>query len=261
MLNRIKAQFITNMLVRFSSRGTMALVVLANSLILTLTYFFWNAFYESSNSSQIYTFSRNTLLIYTVVAVILRSNIVTFSTTIRLGNMVKDGSITSVLLKPFYFLEYWVFDQVSRIVFSLFTLTIPLVFLMLVMDSSLLNTKLNLARFFLSAIIGAYISNILNITMGLLSFWFEKSDAIHQLNVLLYELASGVLIPLAMYPNFIKNIMNYLPYKSIIDIPLNVLLYGDSSLIKLQLLWAFIITSLYFLIFRMACKRLEVVGI
>jgi ABC-2 type transport system permease protein len=97
--------------------------------------------------------------------------------------------------------------------------------------------------------------------MGMTGFWLERTDSIHQLNIVLYTLASGTLAPIALYPGFVKSVVNLLPYRAIIDTPLTILTNGDSSLIIIQLVWAVILSLVYKIVFRAGFKRLEVVGV
>lgn len=259
--SRFRAQFKACMLERLSSRGAIAMMFTMNTLMLVMAYFFWNAFSSSSGDISGGFFTKDTLLTYTVVSVILRSLIVTFGVVWRVGGMITDGSICGILLKPVGFLEYWMFQQISRLIYSIFVLTIPLVIFTFISMPNLFSSNLHFVPFILSSIIGFYISTLLNISMGLMGFWTEKTEAVHQLNMLLYTLASGTLIPLAIYPSFIRKIVGVLPYASIIDTPLTILIKGDASLIYIQLIWAVILTIGYSVLYKKGSKRLEVVGI
>lgn len=261
IFSRFQAQFRACMLERLSSRGTTVIVFITNMLMMVITYFFWNAFSSGSKDISGGFFTANTLLTYTVVSVILRSLIVTFGIVWRVGGMITDGSICGILLKPISFLEYWMFQQISRLVYSSFALTVPLLIFTFIFMPNLFDCNLHYIPFILSSIIGFYISTVLNVSMGLLGFWTEKTEAVHQLNVLLYTLASGTLVPLAVYPDIIRKIVGVLPYASIIDKPLTILIKGNSSLIYIQLVWAVVLTVIYSILYKAGSKRLEVVGV
>ena len=84
-----------------------------------------------------------------------------------------------------------------------------------------------------------------------------------QVIVLLF---SGATIPLAFFPEPLKTIVNYLPFQSIYNAPLSVLLDGNPEPAKLlttlgiQLFWCVVMNIASRLFWKLSLKRITVNG-
>lgn len=84
-----------------------------------------------------------------------------------------------------------------------------------------------------------------------------------QVIVLLF---SGATIPLAFFPETLKNVMYFLPFQSIYNAPLSILLDGDTQtktfLITLgtQFLWCIVMMILSKLFWKVSLRQITVNG-
>ncbi|HBZ02316.1 MAG TPA: hypothetical protein DEO83_00685 [Lachnospiraceae bacterium] len=81
-------------------------------------------------------------------------------------------------------------------------------------------------------------------------------------------LLSGATIPLAFFPENLRKVVEYLPFRAVYDIPLKMLLKKDGSdsiegvlgMLGVQLLWCVVLTVAGNLFWNHAVKRITVNG-
>ena len=74
--------------------------------------------------------------------------------------------------------------------------------------------------FLVATIFGFLILALINFLVGLLAFSFQSIDGISRAKQNFIQLASGLMLPLAFFPDWLRNILEYLPFKMITDVPL-----------------------------------------
>jgi ABC-2 type transport system permease protein len=81
-------------------------------------------------------------------------------------------------------------------------------------------------------------------------------------------LLSGATIPLAFFPEGLRRVVEYLPFRAVYDIPLTILLgkngtdslQGLTEMLGIQLAWCIVLTILGNLFWNHAVKRITVNG-
>ena len=101
---------------------------------------------------------------------------------------------------------------------------------------------LNLVTVFYSTLIAMALFFIIDIIIGLLSFWFDETTAIGETYGLLYSLFSGVFIPLTALPPAIRGLGHILPFRFTLSLPIEIFLNQLTSReiyigLLLQLVW------------------------
>ena len=81
-------------------------------------------------------------------------------------------------------------------------------------------------------------------------------------------LLSGATIPLAFFPDTIRTIVEFMPFRAVYDVPLSIMLVkGDATdlagtlkLLGIQLIWAVVMSAASSLFWRYSVKKITVNG-
>jgi ABC-2 type transport system permease protein len=64
---------------------------------------------------------------------------------------------------------------------------------------------------------------VLQYTLAMFAFWTEKASSLQELSFLMYLFLSGVVAPIAVFPESAQKFVQWLPYPYLVDLPANVL--------------------------------------
>ncbi len=176
---------------------------------------------------------------------------------------ILTGEIAKHLLKPFSL--FWG-HIVTNIVEKLLRLMIPLPVLIIaivlfypfftgaIISASLLPIAL------LSIFLAMCIAFLLDISLGLIAFWLEDAMQIRRFQDLLYQVASGVLIPYSFLPPTVHDVFSFLPYRYIISAPAELLTgqLGEQEAFKIiliQLTWILLLFIVVSVEWRQGLKK------
>ncbi|MFM6070820.1 MAG: ABC-2 family transporter protein, partial [Dolichospermum sp.] len=81
----------------------------------------------------------------------------------------------------------------------------------------------NLCLFILAAIMAFALRFIIQYTFAMFAFWTERAAALENLWLLFFLFLSGLIAPLNVFPENIRNIVMLTPFPYIIDFPASIL--------------------------------------
>jgi ABC-2 type transport system permease protein len=119
---------------------------------------------------------------------------------------------------------------------------------------------------FLVAIWGAYlIRTVIYWTLGMVSFWTTRVGPVFELVFMAELLLSGRLVPLALMPDWARNLADLLPFKWTFGFPIETLVGGLSQAeliggLAMQLAWIVAGSIVLRLVWRVAVRRYSAVG-
>jgi ABC-2 type transport system permease protein len=173
---------------------------------------------------------------------------------------ILKGALSNYLIKPISFIWSTLFKYLSGPIIK-FILASPYVILVLTyLFKSTALPNLNLARggLFLVSMIGGYlISAAFSFIIGLTSFWIDKIAFLSNLNTALILTLSGSSIPVFLFPDKAIEILDYLPFRFMLDFQIKILLNKQFPSIKDLIIMIFYIFVLWILVFLMYKKGLQ----
>ena len=119
--------------------------------------------------------------------------------------------------------------------------------------------------FILSVIFSYLLSFYVNLIFGYLAFWLMNIWGFSILKTSIIKFFSGSLIPLAFFPEIVRNIFEQLPFASLVYTPVMIYM-GKLKGIDLafafgkQIAWIIVFVVIAKLMWRLAEKRLAVQG-
>jgi ABC-2 type transport system permease protein len=141
---------------------------------------------------------------------------------------IKNGTLASRLLKPIHPLLAYSAENLAAVPLrALFAAPVAIIGLV-AGGARLPATPAHLAAFFLS-LVGAWVITYFVMAMiGTLSFFIESSASIFELWLASFMLLSGYLVPLELFPPWLRRVTDVLPFRYTLGFPVEVLI-GLSS--------------------------------
>lgn len=114
-------------------------------------------------------------------------------------------------------------------------------------------------------ILGLIIQFLMLMVIEILAFWTVETRSIHSLWDAVYKFFGGFLMPLWFFPEGLQNIMDYLPFKNIVNQPVVCFLsdYNFRQIINaasVSVIWIIILLFIVGLLWERGTRRLMVNG-
>lgn len=178
---------------------------------------------------------------------------------------IREGRLSAQLLHP-------LFPIVEDLGFFLgwkpvvVLLWLPIAFFLALVFHPVLNpTPLQVAVFAIS-LLGAYLIRSLNqSSLGLITFWTTRVGPIFQLYIAAELLLSGRLVPMALMPDWVQTVANFLPFRWTFGFPIEALVANLSTQqlltgLAVQLFWIVVGSILVRVVWHFAIRRYSAVS-
>jgi len=243
----------------------MLVMVVGNLLYLIVIYFLWKAIYASADSDVVNGMTFSDTLIYLVLATAL-FNFMEMYTVWQIGRDIQSGKIVLDLLKPMDYRRYifWSFSG-SFVTNFLFTF-LPTFIVVAVVTHGAIHMGLNLLYFVVSVVLAIMINYSIDFIVATICLYTESIWGINMMKQVIVLLLSGATVPLAFFPDTLRNVVDHLPFQAIYNAPLTLLLDGDPDMkdvcitLGTQLAWCigmFVISKLFW---KHSVKQITVNG-
>lgn len=176
---------------------------------------------------------------------------------------IRTGAIVTDMLKPIDYFTYWLSRDAGRAAAHVLlrlipTLLIGSVFFDLVQPESVARG----VAFLASIPMAVLVSFAFRFMTNLWGFWILDHRGIASVSMLLLGALSGHLLPIAWYPDPIRDVMNALPFRAIVMTPVEIWL-GQVSIaagLGLQLFWSVVMVALAHALQSIAERKVVVQG-
>ncbi|SCG82225.1 protein of unknown function DUF990 [Proteiniborus sp. DW1] len=222
----------------------------------------WTNIY-GSKGDNIGGFSLNQMIWYLVVTEIVtlsRSNVFN-----EVNQDVKNGNIAYMLNKPYNYILYCFSNSLGEMGVKLLTNALVglVIGILCVGPLNSFNT-MHLPFIIISILLGIFINFFTHISLSLTSFWLEENSAFFWIYSKLVFTLGGMLIPLELFPEWLRNIavnlpfayVTYAPAKLAVNFSFDRFLYT----IAFQLVYLGIFFMISMVIFRKGARALNVNG-
>ncbi|HMO17316.1 MAG TPA: ABC-2 family transporter protein [Oligoflexia bacterium] len=202
------------------------------TLFVSVHYFIWKAVFgakASETASDISSvilngYSLSDMITYIAVGWIARS--LYFSDIDEeIASLVRSGQVSIYLLRPVYFHLMLLSEAFGGMLFRFTLFTFPIAFLLLALfPIQAPYSFFHAILFILSTFMSFFVLAELNFLLGLVCFALKSIDGIMRAKYFFVQLFSGLLLPLAFFPDWLRYYLNILPFKLIASVPLEVYL-------------------------------------
>jgi len=234
----------------------------ASVLQLLIIYAFWHAVYE--NRLTIAGMPLDVMITYVAIALLLSEYVSGVGN--QLSSNIRDGSVAIELLRPYDYLTKLVSVDLGIKLSASFRNTIPMVII------AFIFLKINFPKtveagllFAVSIIIGILLGAFFDLIVGVVAFWTINIWGLRVLRSAILTFFSGSLIPISLFPEWLRTISHLLPFQSMIYIPVSIytgtLNGSDAYLaIAVQLLWLLILFLLVRFVWSRALRKVTIFG-
>ena len=244
-----------------------AVMLFANLIYLALVYFLWKAVYESSGVSVVNGMTFYDTMIYLILATAI-FNLLEMFIVWDMSRAIQSGEIIMHLLKPMRYRLYIFWSYSGAHVNNFFLTFVPTFVVVALITNGAIPLGMNLLWFMVSLILALTVNFNIEMLVAPVCLYTESTWGINIVKETIVLLLSGASIPLAFFPEGLRHIVEYLPFRAVYDIPLTVLLgkNGTDTLagllpkLGIQLFWCAVLTVCGNLFWNHAVKKITVNG-
>lgn len=242
--------------------------VFGDFVFLLITYFLWNAIYQSSPNDVINGFNFQEMVIYIFIARIV-TDMIHVELLWIIGDDIKTGSIAMQLIKPISYRTRLFAQSFGQMGAFVSIIAGPI----LIIGTILLHYALNIPYpsflgvilFIVTVILAYFILLYLDFILGMVAFKTLATFGIGNLKGAIINFLSGALIPLSFFPLWAQDIFHFLPFSSVIYTPTMILMgkYNIDMAINaiiIQIIWVIILMLCANFVWKKVEKRLVVQG-
>ena len=175
------------------------------------------------------------------------------------------------LIKPISYRTQLFFQGLGNemVEFVFFALPFTIIFIgaSFIMKFEIMFTPYSIIMFIVSIILGGFINYLISFLFGMILFLTLNSFGMFQFKTAIERILSGSLIPISLFPTWLKVICDIMPFAQTRYIPICFILgqYNNDKIqglftILIQLIWVIILLILSSLIWRKATKKIVVQG-
>ena len=243
-----------------------SLVTVAGNLIyLVLIYFLWKAIFASAGTDEVNGMTFSDTLIYLVLASALFSFMEMYLVW-YMGNDIQSGKIVLDLIKPIGYRKFLFWTQSGSLVMSFLMTFLPTFLVVYFLTDGVIHLGVNLLFFMVSVVFALTINFCIDFFIGTVCLYTQSIWGINIIKEVIVLLLSGATIPLAFFPDTLRRIVSYLPFQSIYNTPLTILIRNSMPLqetltmLAVQLFWACVMLLLTSLFWRRSIRKITVNG-
>ena len=236
---------------------------LSKVVYLYMQFCLWNALF-ASNASGALPMQRDGVIRYIIVATII-SSFIECDATAWINEQIHSGNIAVQLIRPINFCAMIFSKHVGKCAIRFVTCCVPLTLAAVFFFRMPLVCKEQIFFALASLALAYAIQFLYSLTIGLMAFWLIVTWPLNMLLGAFYKLLSGSWIPCAMFPDFLKTLNSFLPFRAMYEIPVTMLtnpMDARELLLKLgvQVVWLFVLYALMKMAWNTGTKKLVVQG-
>ncbi len=246
-------------------RLSMLFTFVGNLLYLLLVYYLWKAIFASSDTGVVNGMTFQDTMIYLVFATAL-FNFMEMWIVWDMGRDIQKGQIVVDLLKPMNYRNFRFFLGCGEMITKFFTTFFPTAIIVFIVSKGAIHIGINLLWFVVSVIFSVLINYYINFMVGTICMYTESIWGINIMKEVIIGILSGVTVPIAFFPDVLKDIAMLLPFQAICNSPMQVLLHPEYegtelfSILGLQLIWVVVLFIVSEAFFRVSVRKITVNG-
>ncbi|MBP5383415.1 MAG: ABC-2 family transporter protein [Lachnospiraceae bacterium] len=241
--------------------------IFGNLIYLILVYFLWKAIYASSPADTVNGMTFTDTIIYLVLATAL-FNFLEMFIVWDMSRSIQSGEIILDLLKPVNYRRYKFFSYFGDNVVTFFLTFLPTFVVVYLITHGAIRLGLNLLFFVVSVALALLVNFHIELLVATICLYTESTWGINIVKESIVLMLSGATIPLAFFPEKLRTVVEYMPFRCIYDTPLNILLEKDGytmgtgvfTMLAIQVVWCVILVLASKAFWNFSVRRITVNG-
>ena len=218
-----------------------------------------------SSKGPVGGFSSADFVSYYIVSLFVRQMTAVWSSW-ELDRMIRDGSLSPLLVRPVHpIVNEIAGNWAEKLMRIIMLMPIIVAMLLLIPHTSLALTPLNIIAFLLSLLCAWLISFLSDYLIGILAFFTSQATAFVQMFFVVRMALSGVLAPLALFPDALQGALRWLPFRYMLSFSTEILMGRVSAPeilfgFSVQLAWVAVFALGVRLLWQRAMRSYGAVG-
>ena len=246
-------------------RMSMFVMFIGNLLYLIVVYFLWKAIYDSSGTDVVNGMTFTDTLIYLVLATAL-FGFMEMYTVWQVGRDIQSGRIVLDLLKPINYRRYIFWGFSGNLIVNFFATFLPTFIVIEIVTNGAIHIGINMPFFVASVAMSVMINYSIDFIVSTICLYTESIWGINIMKQVVVLLLSGATVPIAFFPDTLKTVVYWLPFQSIYNAPLSILLDAEAepkavfTTLGIQLVWCIVMTVLSKAFWKTSLRQITVNG-
>ena len=248
---------------RVAYKSSLWAGLLSKAVYLYMQYCLWSALFMSQAKVPLAMTKEGTLR-YVIVATII-SSFMECDAILWINEQIHSGNIAVQLIRPINFCGLVFSKHVGTSAVRLLSCCLPLAVAAALFFKMPLVCAQQLPFAAASVLLSYAIQFLYSLVIGLMAFWLIVTWPLNMLMGAFYKLLSGSWIPCAMFPDFLKTLNAFLPFRAMYEIPVTIItspmdertIYAK---LAVQILWLLILFGLVKITWAVGTKKLVVQG-
>jgi len=228
--------------------------------------FIWLAVYGSRETVE--NLTRQDIIVYYILAAVITLAVQSYVGN-RMRREIITGKVSTTLVKPYsYLTDAFIATLAYKTSMMIITLTLlGIGYLILPQNTYIFPPNILHGVLFLLSLMGAFaISHLIQLIIGISTFWLGENTAPRQMIGMITIVFSGELAPLVFYPGLIQKIAAYSPFPYMLSFPIDVYLgKTDPAAIAthfvILFIWIIALTTLVKYFWNQGLRKHEAAGI
>lgn len=215
----------------FIYRQNYIISSIINVLSILIVMFLWKSIYII-NDTSIKSYSLASMMLYIFIVNTVFEIVNTAAISNKVSNDIRLGTLSNYLMRP---VSYFLFqfadtcgDKIAKLPMILILNGIFGVFFCasydIVGNVDFLITTGSVLLFFVFILLSFIWNYFFDYLLGVMGFWMDNPWILFYLKRQLLPLVCGLLIPIDLFPDIIKNILEILPFQFYVYFPYKVLI-------------------------------------
>ncbi|MGC8814413.1 ABC transporter permease [Dictyoglomus sp.] len=252
------------LLERMVYRFSLFFNALEKYLYVLLIFFLWKAIYRSLGQESLSIDFKSTFTYLSLATAIFGL----FQTWVDwdISQLMLSGDLSIILTKPLDFQVYMFFKRVSWVVLNLLTITLPILIILKFILKMPINLGINFIFFFLSVIISYLIYFNIDFIVGVTAFFTETIWGLSVTKDAVILFLSGGIVPIPLFPENLRRILEILPFKTIYHMPIEVLINRSFTIFDylnsliIQIFWLLVFLTLSRIYYKLTERFIRING-
>ena len=245
-------------------RLSLFIMVVGNMLYLILIYFLWKAIYDSAGTDRVNGMTFSDTLIYLVLATAMFTFMEMYAVW-EIGRDIQSGKMVLNLLKPMKYRTYLFWSYSGTLVAHFLVTFLPTLIIVRIVTGDAIPLGWNLLQFVGAAVMAVLINYYIDFIVGTICIFTESIWGINIMKQVIVLLLSGATIPVAFFPEGLKTVVYFLPFQSIYNTPLTILIGKEPIenvlwMMGLQLFWVLALGVVSRIFWNRSIRRITVNG-
>ena len=245
-------------------RVTMIIDWIVNLWSVLVMLYIWGTVFVGA-TTRLGEFDWQEMKTYLVIAHALNVFVVSGVSWLVAGQ-IRDGSIVTDLTRPIDYISAKFVEQfggslMNGVAGSGLVALLSIIFFNLLPPPSLIAAML----FIVSALLGYVVSFLIGFVLALSAAWLMNNEGIGWMVWFASRLLSGTVIPLSLFPDWLRGLPGVLPFRATVSDPLTIYLghatgVNALAVLGIQMFWIVVLYAGVRWLLPKALRRLDIMG-